>query len=226
MILTFRKAALRFQPTKRPQPAQQKVKSKPNFAKIPSSSGADAPLVESKAAPPTAPAFKSTIEDWAGDDDDAVEDYNASVKRDRMSRKKRKKQRHEEKMAAQNWDDIYDPSRPNNYEDYKNSEEKYREIREWKDRLYAHRLKNRRRSDDYSDESEVERPSMSSELFHPILVQTSRDTELDHRKLRAAAILRLCTTHLLRRRSTTPSFRNRICSTASSNTQYSRLRNR
>ena len=65
----------------------------------------------------------------------------------------------------QNWDDIYDPSRPNSYEDYKNSDEKIAEIREWKDRLYAHRMARRRsRSSDSRSESEdAYRPQMSSE---------------------------------------------------------------
>ena len=47
----------------------------------------------------------------------------------------------------QNWDDIYDPSRPNSYEEYKSSDEKTLELREWKDKLYAHRMFRRRSSD-------------------------------------------------------------------------------
>lgn len=57
---------------------------------------------------------------------------------------------------VQNWDDIYDPSRPNNYEDYKNSDEKIAEVREWKDRLYAHRM--RARSSDLDSDEEYSRP--------------------------------------------------------------------
>ena len=65
---------------------------------------------------------------------------------------------------VQNWDDIYDPSRPNNYEDYKNSEEKLAEIREWKDRLYAHRMARQRPAYSESESEEEYRPQMKSEF--------------------------------------------------------------
>ena len=55
----------------------------------------------------------------------------------------------------QDWDDIYDPSRPNNYEEYKHSEEKIREVREWKDLLYRHRM---RKQSTRSASEEDERP--------------------------------------------------------------------
>lgn len=91
---------------------------------------------------PSSTYTKTTIADWTTtvSDDENVNDFFGGEKRPRGGRKKRKKNRaHEE--VVQNWDDIYDPSRPNNYEDYKNSEEKLREVREWKDRLYAHRMR-------------------------------------------------------------------------------------
>lgn len=78
-------------------------------------------------------------------------------KAQRGGRKKRKKNK-EEAVVVQDWDDIYDPSRPNSYEDYKHSEERYREIREWKDKLYRHRIK-RRASDEMSED---EKPSVDS----------------------------------------------------------------
>lgn len=112
--------------------------------------------------PSTAPFAKSTIADWTRDDDD-VNGFLADSKRQRGGRKKRKKGK-EEKAVVQDWDDIYDPSRPNVYEDYKNSEEKYREVREWKDRLYAHRFAKERDTSDASSDSERERerPVMNS----------------------------------------------------------------
>ena len=119
-------ASLRFQPTKRPQLSTQKPKTKPTLP---------------KAAPPpvTAAPVTSSLADWAATEDDDVNGFYGGEKRQRGGRKKRKKNR-EAQDVIQNWDDIYDPSRPNNYDEYKNSDEKISEVREWKDRLYAHRM--------------------------------------------------------------------------------------
>lgn len=83
---------------------------------------------------------KTTLADWAADDDD---NYYVGEKRPRGGRKKRKKNQ-EAAPVILNWDDIYDPSQPNNYADYKHSEEKYREIRDWKDKLHAHEIRKGR----------------------------------------------------------------------------------
>jgi splicing factor 45 len=64
----------------------------------------------------------------------------------------------------QDWDDIYDPTRPNNYEEYRHSDEKIREVREWKDRLYAHRMA-RKSSEKDSDSEEEYKPMMGSMCF-------------------------------------------------------------
>ena len=87
-------------------------------------------------------------------------------KRQRGGRKKRKKNKQQEAPVAQNWDDVYDPSRPNSYEAYKNSDEKIREVRDWKDRLYAHRI--RRHDSDYSDSDDDRPPPRmnSTTLYH------------------------------------------------------------
>ena len=94
--------------------------------------------------------MKTSLADWTADGDDDVNGFYGGEKRQRGGRKKRKKNK-EETSISQNWDDIYDPSRPNNYEEYKNSEEKIAEIREWKDRLYAHRMARRISSDSESE---------------------------------------------------------------------------
>ncbi|MCJ1260056.1 hypothetical protein MMC24_007896 [Lignoscripta atroalba] len=148
-------ASLRFQPTKRPQLAAQKPKSK---APLPKSTP---PAIQQIGAVPDAPstvsrlAAKSTLADWTAGDDDDVNGFYGGEKRQRGGRKKRKKNK-EESHVPQNWDDIYDPSRPNSYEEYKHSDEKIREVREWKDRLYAHRMARRRSS--YSDSEDESRP--------------------------------------------------------------------
>ena len=159
-------AALRFQPTKRPQITSQKPKPKASSAKLnPSATITPTQTVVTQDQPSTVTRQppKTSIADWAGDGDDNDVNgfYGGGEKRQRGGRKKRKKNK-EESHAPQNWDDIYDPSRPNSYEEYKNSDEKIREVREWKDRLYAHRM-TRQRSDLSDSEDDIHsRPRMSS----------------------------------------------------------------
>lgn len=155
-------AALRFQPTKRPQ-LSQKPKPKASF---PKSAPSDLPNKSNSPAPTShaaRPAVKSTLADWTGTgDDDDVNGFYAGEKRQRGGRKRRKKNK-EEYAVAQDWDDIYDPTRPNSYEEYKNSDEKIREVTEWKDRLYAHRKARKPPSDLDSDEDDY-RPQMNSKV--------------------------------------------------------------
>lgn len=82
------------------------------------------------------------------DEDDVNGFYEQ--KRERGGRKKRKKNK--EAPMVQDWDDIYDPARPNNYEEYLHSEERIRESRDWKDRLYAHRMRRSSSDDSSADE--------------------------------------------------------------------------
>lgn len=153
-------AALRFQPTKRPQLAQ-KAKPKSSFPKTAPSDKASSPASAPQAQPATKLAAKSTLADWTavGDDDD-VNGFYSGEKRQRGGRKRRKNKHREEQVVVQDWDDVYDPTRPNSYDEYKHSEEKIREIREWKDRLYAHKMQKSESEKD-SDEEDY-RPQMSS----------------------------------------------------------------
>ncbi|KGO44860.1 Nucleotide-binding, alpha-beta plait [Penicillium expansum] len=135
-------ASLRFQPPKRPQLSAQKPKPKHTLPK--------AVPQPQPSANPSVPT-KNTLADWTAVEDD---DYEyAREKRQRGGRKKRKK--NFETHAVQNWEDIYDPSRPTNFAEYRNSDETIGEIREWKDALYAHVKK--RSPSRYSD-SEDDRP--------------------------------------------------------------------
>lgn len=112
---------------------------------------------------PSAP--KNSIADWtASADDDDVNQFYAE-KAQRGGRRKRKKNNQQQEIV-QDWDDIYDPSRPNSYEEYKNSEEKIREVREWKDKLYAHRMQ-RRQTSDYDSEASDRRPAMNKQFAPP-----------------------------------------------------------
>lgn len=111
------------------------------------------------------PPVKTTLADWTAEgEDNDVNEFYSSEKRQRGGRKKRKKNK-EEHHVPQNWDDIYDPSRPNNYEDYKHSDEKIMEIREWKDKLYAHRLAKRRDSESDNSGNEYRSDLKSTSLL-------------------------------------------------------------
>ena len=113
---------------------------------------------------PTPRLPSKTLADWTADgDDDDVNGYYAGEKRQRGGRKKRKKNKQELEFV-QNWDDIYDPSRPNVFEDYKTSDEKVLEIQEWKERLYAHR-NVRRPATDSDSESDTARPALNRMLL-------------------------------------------------------------
>lgn len=167
-------ASLRFQPTKRPHLSAQKPKPK-SVTPRPPAAAPSTPLPDVVPLEPASvtarPPVKTTLADWTAEgEDNDVNEFYGSEKRQRGGRKKRKKNK-EEYHAPQNWDDIYDPSRPNSYEDYKHSDEKIMEIREWKDKLYAHRLAKRRDSESDSSSNEY-RPQLKS-MFHSCLVPAS-----------------------------------------------------
>ncbi|KAL7273485.1 hypothetical protein RUND412_003660 [Rhizina undulata] len=160
-------AALRFQPTKRPVQAQPNAKGKPKISMkpvgasslnsaasttttMPAATVAGTGNVPSEAPTIARPITKTTLEDWTGDDDD-VNGFYASNKDSarRGGRKKRKKNR-DTPPPPTNWDDFYDPSRPNSYEEYRDGDEKIREMEEWREKLFG----KRRREDSYESEEE------------------------------------------------------------------------
>jgi len=87
---------------------------------------------------------KSNFEDWVGDDDDGYYYQERQNNARKNNRKKNKKKNQHQQRPAQilDWDDIYDPTRPNSYADYKGSDEQYREHRDWKARLYYWQLQD------------------------------------------------------------------------------------
>ncbi|KAF5646469.1 DNA-damage repair [Fusarium tjaetaba] len=135
--------ALRFQPIRRPQVKQATPKLA--FPK---------PAVSKQAVNPAPPAPvqpKTTLADWAATEEDEWM-YGMGEKRQRGGRKKKKKRQQEE--FETNWDDIYDPTRPTNVEEYLHSDEKVQDVRDWKALLYRHRRE--RDGSDLSDEDEDE----------------------------------------------------------------------
>ena len=134
------------------------------------------PADDSLRPEPPRSQVKSTLADWTAADDDDVNGFYAGEKRQRGGRKKRKKNK-EEEHVTQHWDDIYDPSRPNSYEEYKNSDERIAELRDWKDRLYAHRMARRRKSDTISSDDGERAAPLRSKVFATFSFKA--DKELD-----------------------------------------------
>ncbi|KAH7262027.1 hypothetical protein BKA59DRAFT_462444 [Fusarium tricinctum] len=158
--------ALRFQPIRRPQVKQ--AKPKPTFPKptLPKQTVATTttPASADAAVPAPIPAqAKTTLADWAATEEDEWM-YGVVEKRQRGGRKKKKK-RHEEEFET-NWDDIYDPTRPTNVEEYLHSDEKVQEVRDWKALLYRHRRK-RDESDISDDDENEETRHVPSNQFAP-----------------------------------------------------------
>ncbi|KAJ5963517.1 uncharacterized protein N7479_003393 [Penicillium vulpinum] len=139
-------ASLRFQPPKRPQLSAQKPKPKHTLPKAIAQPQPSA----NQASVPT----KSTLADWTTIEDD---DYEyAREKRQRGGRKKRKK--NHETDVVQNYDDFYESFRPTSHAQYRYADEKINEVREWKDRIYAHVRK--RSPSRFSDSEDYDRPKM------------------------------------------------------------------
>ncbi len=126
---------------------------------------------------------KNTLANWTADAEDrgAADNYTAE-KRQRGGRKNRKKNR-DASPAPQNWEDIYDPSRPNNYEEYKHSYEKHLGMRDWKVRLYEHRVTTKR-----SDEAHmVNMPEQLSNAYFFLLLGCSLHGQIRQTLLRFLA---------------------------------------
>jgi splicing factor 45 len=83
-------------------------------------------------------------------------------KRQRGGRKKKKKQH---VQVETDWDDVYDPTRPTNVDEFLRSDERIDEVREWKSLLYRHRNERKRESDLSDDSEEDTRPAASSMLY-------------------------------------------------------------
>ncbi len=137
-------------------------KPKPVFSKTaplqPAVSSIATSAGSSNNAAANAPApQRSTLADWAPTEEDEYL-YSGVERRQRGGRRRKKKRGDDGTMAETDWDDLYDPARPTNVEEYLRSDERIREVREWKAVLYAHRRQRRGSYDSYgrSDDEEEE----------------------------------------------------------------------
>lgn len=166
-------AALRFQPIqniRRPQQKTQKPKAAfPKAAAAPGAGSATASgnaAVTTTGAPAPAPV-KSSLADWTNTEED---DFMYDDRRLRGNNKKKKK-KHNAPVET-DWNEIYDPSRPTNVDEYLRSDERIMEVREWKALLYRHRRpadRKRQSSWDSDEDEEQHRPAGSmSKSFHHV----------------------------------------------------------
>ncbi|KAK4551981.1 hypothetical protein LTR86_010773 [Recurvomyces mirabilis] len=172
-----------FQPVRRPQtqpkisrPAQKKAPSSHTLSSSTttaslgptSTSSPDKqtpPVTSTPTQQPNLP--RSNFEDWVGGDDDDDYYVDNRPKRERGGKnKKKKKGGMQQDVRTRGWDDIYDPTLPNSYADYKGSDEQVMEIRDWKARLYYHRLKEAKKESTARSEEVEARPAMNS-MFAP-----------------------------------------------------------
>lgn len=152
--------ALRFQPhpqIRRPQPKTQKAKA--GFPKAPSAPTNPTGSVTTGSAP-----ARSKLADWAPTEEDEYM-YGTGEKRARGGRRKKKKKADDVPIET-DWDEIYDPSRPTNVDEYLQSEERIREVREWKDLLYKHRRRDDERHSSWDSNEEETRPAPSTFTFN------------------------------------------------------------
>ncbi|EAA31573.2 hypothetical protein GE21DRAFT_8353 [Neurospora crassa] len=177
--------AFAFQPIRRPQ-VKQANKPKPTLPKAPPSISIAAVAATVKTSEPenngttdvtttstayiAAPQQRSTLADWVATEDDEYLYSGSNNRRERGGRRKKKK-KNDDRQVETNWDELYDPARPTNVEEYLRSDERIREIRDWKAVLYAHRRKRRdsfdsRRSDE--DEEEEDRRVMNNQFAPPV----------------------------------------------------------
>ncbi|KAI0405982.1 hypothetical protein F4802DRAFT_560194 [Xylaria palmicola] len=159
-------SALRFQPhqpIRRPQQKTQKPKAA--FPKVLSGAGSS-PAANSAKEPAAvnAPPVKSSLAEWAANEEDEYM-YGTGEKRARGGRRKKKKKAESVPMET-DWDEIYDPSRPTNVEEYLRSDEKIREVQEWKALLYKHRRRDNDR-DSWDSEEEGDRRPVNNQFAPP-----------------------------------------------------------
>lgn len=143
LIRFFNIASLHAKPIIRPQAAQ---KSQARRA-FPTSKSPDK-ISDAQNPPPTAapaPTTTTSIEQWVSLEDQYDEDAAAYNERQEEKKKRSryfgKKSKKKKTARIVDFDKIYDPMSPTQLADYKGSEEQVKAESDWKERLYAHKLR-------------------------------------------------------------------------------------
>ncbi|KAI0973847.1 hypothetical protein F4678DRAFT_387375 [Xylaria arbuscula] len=164
-------SALRFQPHQQIRRPQQKTqKPKAAFPKVlPTVGNSTTTTVTTTEAKEqnsfSAPPVKSSLADWAATEEDEYI-YAMGEKRPRGGRRKKKKKFDAMPMET-DWDEIYDPARPTNVDEYLRSDERIREVQDWKALLYKHRRRDDARDSWDSEEEDDPRPAMNNQFAPP-----------------------------------------------------------
>ncbi|OLL24319.1 DNA-damage-repair/toleration protein [Neolecta irregularis DAH-3] len=154
-----KKAAFRFQQVQRRPPSKKQNKQKTQIASVAQS----APSIQNI----------TKLSDWTNDHE---ESYHEPVPR--RQKKKRKKNI---KPTLPGWDDDYDPSKPNDYEYYKQSDENIRESIDWGYKLIG-------RTGDTSDEEESEEDRRPLMTFAPPKQFADEDVDVENPRIGQEAI--------------------------------------
>ena len=211
-LLQWRTASLQFQPIRRPHATTgakggagvRAKQQQPGSLHQSSSSIATATAIQRAdsspdkqqpttitSTPQQQPAVQPTrLADWVGDDDEDAYLYQDNrPKPERGGRKAKKKREKSQREASRvwDWDDVYDPTLPNVYADYKGSEEQYRDVRDWKARLYYWQLKEGRKEDERRSGNGGMAMSMASAAAGDGWSDEEREFEEEERRNRKAA---------------------------------------
>ncbi|KTW29854.1 hypothetical protein T552_01058 [Pneumocystis carinii B80] len=117
-------AALQFQPIRRPLQAKKNVKKPLSSASLSSEPLKSHPVFHNI----------SSLDYWSHKDEDLNESYDMTESRKIAKNKKKKKKTKDSETVVLSWDDSYDPFKPNDYEEYKKSDESVQEMIDWKNK--------------------------------------------------------------------------------------------
>lgn len=158
------KIALQFQPIRRPPQAKKNIKKT-----ISSTSSSSTVSVQ----PHIVLQNVSSLDYWSHKDEDINESYDGTESRKAAKNRKKKKKIKDNEVEMILWDDPYDPFKPNDYEEYKMSDEAIQEMIDWK---------NKKEGKTNVDDTEKYKNIGTSFLFSKFVFRLSR-TICSSRKL-------------------------------------------